>query len=305
MSDTPAGQASGTPAAGEEDSDSPAGTRFGFSDAELLALPTVYRSDLFAGKTVLVSGGGSGLGKAMAVLFARLGANLVVCGRDAARLEAVGALLRGLGAPVLLQDMTIRDPDQVTALLDRTWAEFGGLDVLVNNAGGQFAQAALDFAVKGWRAVIDTNLNGTWYMMQTAARRWVAEGKGGNIVNIVADIWRGMPGFAHTCAARAGVIYLSKSVAVEWSPHKIRVNCVAPGCVETSAFSRYPPEGAATYWQSNPMKRAGDVQDVAEACVYLAGSSGKFITGEVITVDGGQQMWGDPWGTGRPDYFKL
>ena len=201
--------------------------------------------------------------------------------------------------------MTIRDPNDVAACFEALGAALGGVDILVNNAGGQFPQAAMDFSVKGWNAVIDTNLNGTWYMMQAAARGWVAEKRPGCIINIVADIWRGLPGIAHTCAARAGVVYLSKTVAVEWAPLGIRVNCVAPGCHETSGFAVYPPEGAATFKESNPMRRVGDAQDVADACAYLAASSGKFITGEVLTVDGGQQMWGDPWPTGRPSYFRL
>ena len=142
-------------------------------------------------------------------------------------------------------------------------------------------------------------------MMQAAARQWNARKQPGSIVNIVADIWRGMPQLAHTAAARAGVVYLSKTVAVEWAPLNIRVNCVAPGCCETSAFGRYPPEGAASFEQSNPVKRAGDAWDIAEAVAYLAASSGKFITGEVLTVDGGQQLWGDPWAVGRPRYFEL
>jgi citronellol/citronellal dehydrogenase len=114
-----------------------------------------------------------------------------------------------------------------------------------------------------------------------------------------------MPGIAHTCAARAGVIFLSKSVAVEWAPNNIRVNCVAPGCCESNGFYNYPEEGAATFEESNPMRRAGDEWDVAEAVVYMAADSGKFLTGEVLNVDGGQQMWGDPWPTGRPDYFRI
>jgi NAD(P)-dependent dehydrogenase (short-subunit alcohol dehydrogenase family) len=114
-----------------------------------------------------------------------------------------------------------------------------------------------------------------------------------------------MPGIAHTAAARAGVAYLSKSVAVEWAPLNIRVNCIAPGVLETSGFAHYPPEGLATYRQANPMKKAGDVWDVAEACAYLAAPSAKFITGEVLTVDGGQQCWGDPWPTGRPEHFRV
>jgi citronellol/citronellal dehydrogenase len=278
---------------------------FGFSDEELAALPTVYKDGLFAGQVALVSGAGSGLGKAIAYLFARLGAAVAICGRDPAKLAQTEAGLRRFGGPVLTRAMTIRDPEQVTALMDAAWAEFGRLDVLVNNAGGQFPAKALDFTVKGWNAVIDTNLNGTWYMMQQAALRWREHGQPGCVVNIVADVWRGLPDIAHTCAARAGVIYLSKTVAVEWAPLHIRVNCVAPGCVETSAFALYPPEGAASYYESNPMLRAGDVQDVAEACVYLAAPSGKFVTGEVLTVDGGQQLWGDPWPLGRPERFRL
>jgi len=279
--------------------------KFGFDDDELRDLETVYRSDLFAEKTVIVSGAGSGLGKAIATLFARLGANLIICGRNEEKLADAKAFFESLGGPVAAHPMSIRDPDQVDEFMSAAWSDFGGVDVLVNNAGGQFPQAAIDFTPKGWNAVIDTNLNGTWYMTQAAARRWIAEKRPGNVVNIVADIWRGLPGIAHTAAARAGVVYLSKTIAVEWAPHDIRVNCVAPGCCETSAFALYPPEGAASYKESNPMLRAGDAWDIAEACVYVAAPSGKFITGEVITVDGGQQMWGDPWSTGRPDYFKL
>lgn len=278
---------------------------FGFSDDELQQLPTVYRADLFQDQVVLVSGAGSGLGKAIACLFARLGARLMVIGRDAEKIERAAAFLTGLGAEVAWRAMTIRDADAVEALMDEAWERFGRLDVLVNNAGGQYPQAAIDFSVKGWNAVIDTNLNGSWYMMQAAARRWRDAGRPGNVVNIVADIWRGLPGIAHTAAARAGVIYLSKTIAVEWAPLGIRVNCVAPGCCETEGFGVYPAEGVESYYESNPMLHVGDAHDVAEACVYLAAPSAKFVTGEVLTVDGGQQMWGDPWPTGRPEYFKL
>ena len=279
--------------------------KYGFSTEELAALPTVYREDLFRGRVVVVSGAGSGLGKAIAFLFARLGATLAICGRDEERLGETAEQLEALGARVHSRSMTIRDPEQVDAFISSVWETLGGLDVVVNNAGGQYPQAALDFTVKGWNAVIDTNLNGTWYMMQYAARQWVDRKTSGNIINIIASFWRGMPGISHTCAARAGVAYLSKSVAIEWAPHDIRVNCVAPGCVETTAFDLYPAEGATTFDQANPMLRVGDVQDVAEACVYLAAPSGKFITGEVLNVDGGQQLWGDPWPTGRPDHFEL
>ena len=284
----------------------PAATAYGYTDAELVALPTAFRPELFRDQVVLVSGAGSGLGKAIAVLYARLGARLAICGRTLEKLEASAALLRGLGAEVLIHPMTIRDPDAVAGLMDAVFAHYGRLDVLVNNAGGQFPGAAIDFRPRGWQAVIDTNLNGTWYMMQAAARRWIDRATPGRIVNIVATVWRGRPTVAHTCAARAGVIYLSKTVAVEWAPHRIQINCVAPGVVETSAFALYPEAGLQTYQkEANPLRHPGDVQDIAEGCVYLSAASGKFITGEVLTIDGGQQLWGDPWPGGRPDYFKL
>ena len=278
---------------------------FGLTEDELRDRPTVYRPGLFTGKSALVTGAGSGFGFAIATLFARLGADLAIVGRNEARLARAKAFFEGLGARVYAEAFNIRDHERCAAHLLNVWRELGRLDVLVNNAGGQFAQMALDFKPKGWQAVIDTNLNGTWYMMQAAARAWVARGVPGAIVNIVADFWRGMPGIAHTAAARAGVAYLSKSVAVEWAPLDIRVNCIAPGVLETSGFAHYPPEGLATYPQANPMKKAGDVWDVAEACAYLAAPSAKFITGEVLTVDGGQQCWGDPWPTGRPEHFRV
>lgn len=278
---------------------------YGFARAQLRDQPTVFANRLFSGKAVVVTGAGGGLGLAIATLFARLGADLAINGRNPEKLEDAAGFLRSFGGQVLAHPLTIRDPAQVQDFVDAVEGKFGGFDILVNNAGGQFPQPALDYTPKGWNAVIDTNLNGTWWMMQAAARNWVKTGRPGAIVSVVADIWRGMPGIAHSCAARAGVIYLSKSVAVEWAPHGIRVNCVAPGCCESTGFARYPEEGAATFQEANPMRHAGDEWDVAEAVVYLAASSGKFITGEVLTVDGGQQLWGDPWPTGRPDYFRI
>ena len=266
-------------------------------------LPLTFRDGLLEGKVALVSGAGRGLGKAIAVQFARLGARLVICGRDAARLEQSAALLSDLGADVLAVPLTIRDPEAVQRLFDQAYVRFGKLDVLVNNAGGQFPQAAIDFSVKGWNAVIDTNLNGTWYMMQTAARRWRDAAQPGAIINIVAVVWRGMPGIAHTCAARAGVIYLSKTVAVEWAPLSIRVNCVAPGIIATEGMGVYPDEARREFPKSNLMGRFGEMRDVADAVTYLAGPSGAFITGEVLVVDGGSQIWGEQWAIPRPANF--
>lgn len=267
--------------------------------------PTVFRDGLFKDKVVMVSGGGTGLGKHAAEQFARLGASLIICGRNAERLEAAAQDLRKLGGRVMARAMTIRDPEAVATLMDEAWKEFGRVDVLVNNAGGQFASPALDIKPKGWLAVVDTNLNGTWYMMQAAAQRWKDHGQAGNIVNVIAVIWRGLPQVSHTCAARAGVVYLSKTVAVEWAPYNIRVNCLAPGTISTDAFNYYNDAGRASFQQANPMKHAGEPVDITEGLTYLSSEASKYITGEVLTIDGGQQCWGDPWFDGRPGYFEL
>jgi len=191
---------------------------------------TVYDSQLFKDATIVVSGAGSGLGKAIATLFVCLGTSLAICGRDPEKLENAAEFLREFGGRVIAMPISIRDPDKFEEFFKAIQREFGGFDILVNNAGGQFTQSAIDYTRNGWNAVIDSNLNGAWWMMQTAARQWIDQSKYDSIINIVADIWRGMPGIAHTCPARAGVIYLSKSVAEEWAPHGLRVNCVAPGC---------------------------------------------------------------------------
>ncbi len=278
---------------------------FGLSDEEIQQLPTVYKEGLFEDQVVAISGAGGGIGRACSFLFARLGATLELCGRDPEKLEQTAAGVRVHGATVHCTSFNIRNAEQVEEFIAAVWERNGRLDCQINNAGGQFAQEAIEFSLKGWHAVIDTNLNGTWHMMQQAALGWRKHGQRGNIINIVAMVSRGFPGMAHTAAARAGVIHLSKTVAVEWAPMGLRVNCIAPGTIETAAFKQYPPAGQLTFPQSNPMRRAGDVQDIAESCVYLAAPSGKFITGEVLAVDGGQQLWGDPWPIGRPDYFKL
>ena len=275
------------------------------TDADLAVRSTIYRPGLLAGHTLLVTGGGSGMGKAAAILAARLGANLALCGRSQGKLDAVAALiLEASGAAVFARAMTIRDPDAVALFLADVTAHFGSIDTVVNNAGGQFPQDAIDFSRKGWLAVIDTNLNGTWWMMQEAAKLWRERGEPGNIINIVANVERGMPQAAHTCAARAGVIYLSKTMATEWAPHRIRVNCIGPGVIETEGFGVYPEEALARFHQANPMKVRGDAWDVAEAIAYLASPAARFVNGDLLIIDGGQAQWGVVWPGGMPDYFN-
>jgi citronellol/citronellal dehydrogenase len=277
---------------------------FGLDDDALAEHATVYAAGAYAGQVAVVSGGAGGIGRAIAWLLARLGAHVVVSGRSEAKLAALAEAMRKRGLSVSIRVVDIREPEQVSRLFDQVWDAQGRVDLLVNSAGGQFPQAAIDFSVKGWNAVINTNLNGTWHMMQAAARRWRDAKRPGNIVNIVVVTTHGLHGVAHTIAARAGVIGLSKAVAVEWAPLGIRVNCVAPGAIETEGWKVYTPEARAAYPRSNPMMRVGTAWDIAEACAYLGGPAANYVTGEVLTVDGGSQLWGETWTTGKPDYFK-
>src|SRR3979411_8450 len=277
---------------------------FGLTDDELAIRRPVFASDGLKDMVVVVTGATGGIGRAIAWLFARLGAHVVLVGRNQTKLDALTARMTQRALKVSSYAADVREPDAVGALFDAIWKARGRVDSLINSAGGQFPQAAIDISVKGWHAVIDTNLNGTWYMMQAAAQRWRDARHPGSIVNIVVVTTHGLYGIAHSVAARSGVVGLSRSVAVEWAPLKIRVNCVAPGLIETEGWKVYSPEVRAAYPRSNPMMRAGSAWDIAEACVYLAGPSGGFVTGETLTVDGGGQLWGETWTTGKPPYFS-
>jgi len=284
--------------------DQPSQAKLGLSDDELAVHPTMFARDALKDRVVVVSGAAGGIGRAIAWLFARLGANVAVVGRDRTKLDALVSHIARSGFAASAHVADIREPDAVNAMFDAVWEAHGRVDSLVNSAGGQFPQAAIDYSIKGWNAVIDTNLNGTWYMMQAAAQRWRDRKHPGSIVNIVVVTTHGLYGIAHTVAARSGVIGLSRALAVEWAPLNIRINCVAPGVIETAGWNVYSQDARATYPRSNPMMRAGTPWDIAEATVYLAGPSGQFITGETLTVDGGGQHWGETWTTGKPDYFR-
>jgi len=271
---------------------------------ELAATPTVYGADVFKDQVVLVSGGAGGIGLASCVLFGRLGATVVSCSRDPEKMAGLGAALDHLGIPNLTKAMTIRDPEQVNGLIDDIWDRYGRLDVVVNNAGGQFAAPALDISPNGWNAVVDTNLNGTWYMTQAAAQHWTENKHPGCVINVVAVLDTCNSGIPHTMAARGGEIALSKALSVEWGPQDIRINCIAVGVVESPGLAHYPPTARPSF-DHNPMRRMGTVQDIAQACVYLAAPSGAFVNGSVLTVDGGAANWGEYWPLGRPEYFNV
>lgn len=274
------------------------------SDAGLDDAPMTLADGLFRDRVVLVSGGGSGIGKATAWMMARLGAKVAICGRTAERLVGVETAFRDRGWPLLTQTCDIRDEQAVESLFDAVEARFGLPDILVNNAGGQFAQAADKITPKGWRAVIETNLTGTWLMMQTAAQRWIAASRGGVIVNVTAANERGMPGIAHSSAARAGVANASRTAAVEWAPHGIRINCLAPGLVDSGGLSVYPAEARASFYRANPQRAVGDPWDMAQIIGFLASHSARYITGTTLTADGGAALWGDLWTIERPAFFS-
>ena len=273
------------------------------SDDDLFVHRTVFASDALKDQVVVISGGAGGIGRAIAILFGRLGACVALVGRDRQKLDTlVGRLAENkLRASAHVAD--IREPASIDSLFDAVWSAHGRLDGLINAAGGQFPQAAIDFSTKGWNAVIDTNLNGTWYMMQSAAKHWRDRKQKGHIVNIVVVTTHGLYGIAHSIAARSGVVGLSRAVAVEWAPLNIRVNCIAPGLIETAGWNVYSAEARAAYPRANPMMRVGSAFDIAQACVYLSASSGQYITGETLTVDGGGQLWGETWTIAKPGYF--
>lgn len=271
-------------------------------DYESAVLPLAAGS--YAGKVVVVSGGGSGIGKATAWLFARLGAHVVTLGRTEEKLAITVSALLKAGLSAEYYQLDIRDYDAVQQFFQQVFDKHNRVDALINNAGGQFPQPAIDFSKNGFDSVIANNLNGSWYMMQHAARQWRDWKQAGSIVNVVAVVPRGMCGGAHTCAARAGVIHLAKTVAVEWAEYGIRVNCVAPGVIFSEGMGVYSDGARSAFNKSNPQKRFGTPWEVAQSCVFLAGDSSSFTTGEVLTVDGGGQLWGDLWMAGKPDYFS-
>jgi citronellol/citronellal dehydrogenase len=274
----------------------------GMSDAELAARPSALAADLLAGRVVVVSGGGSGIGRATAWLAARLGAEVVICGRVQAKLDAVAGALHARGLRCTALPLDIRVRAAVTAYFDEIATRFGRLDLLVNSAGGQFPQEALELSERGWAAVIDTNLTGTFNMMQAAARYWRRNGRPGSVVSIVVSP-RGLHQVAHSVAARAGIMGLSAALAVEWAPLSIRVNCIAPGAIASEGWAVYPAEIYRRYASACPLRRAGSPWEIAEAALFLGGPAAGFVTGQTLHVNGGSDLWGETWTGGKPAWF--
>jgi NAD(P)-dependent dehydrogenase (short-subunit alcohol dehydrogenase family) len=261
---------------------------------------SIFAPGLFRDRVAVVTGGATGIGLAIAEELVMLGARVVIASRKAHRLEIAARGLSGeYGGEVVPHVCNIRERAQVEALFDTVLSRFERVDFVINNGGGQFLSPALTITEKGWNAVIETNLSGTWNMCQVAAQKWLFE-HGGKIVNIVADMWRGFPGMLHTGAARAGVVNMTQTLAVEWAAQGIRINCVAPGVILTTGMHNYPPGTIETVTRTIPLKRLGSVQEVAAAVAYLLSPAGDFVTGATLRVDGGSSLWGERWAIPDP-----
>ncbi len=249
--------------------------------------PFPFSPDLLAGRKALVTGGGTGLGRAIASGLAQAGADVVIAARGEDVVSAAAAELSAeTGGNVTHDLVDIRNLETVEALAGR----HGDVDILVNNAGGQFPQKARDYSPNGWRSVIDLNLNGTWNMTQTFGNQML-DGDGGSICQIIAIVGRGMPGIAHSGAARAGVAELSRTLAFEWGP-KVRINCVAPGAFHTDGWeATYDPKVGQNF-TGVPLPHPGRPSDIANATVFMVSPAAAYVTGEVLYVDGGHVLQG-------------
>jgi len=255
----------------------------------------IFRPGIFKDKIAVVTGGATGIGEAITRELALGGAKVVIASRKMHRLiPTAKGLSRDLSAEVVPMKCNIRERAEVEVLVDEVLKRYGRIDFLVNNGGGQFPSMAESYNERGWKAVIDTNLTGTWNMCQAVAVKHMLK-HGGRIVTIVADMWRGFPGLMHTGAARAAVVNMTMSLAVEWARAKILINCVAPGTILSTGMKNYPPGLVDSAWPRIPLKRLGRTEEVAWAVAYLLSPAGDFITGETIKVDGGGSLWGDRW----------
>ena len=258
-------------------------------------------TERFEQQAAVVTGAASGIGLAIARRFGSLGARVAIASRNSEHLEHGCASLRTSGVDALAVQLDVRNPEQVDEMVARTVKHFGGLDILVNNAAGNFICRAEDLSPNGWNAVIGIVLNGSFYCSRAVGQYMIARKRGGSIVSILANyVWTGSPGTIHSAAAKAGVMSMTQTLAVEWARHGIRVNAVAPGPIEAS------PGAAKQLWNTQaavdritamvPAKRWGRPDEVADAVAFLAAPQSSFITGEVLTVDGGAWIGQGPFG---------
>ncbi len=257
---------------------------------------SVLAPDANAGRAVLVTGGGTGIGSATARAFASSGARVAICGRRTEPLERVRAEIEADGGECLAHPCDVREPGQVEALLDAVLTRFGSIDVLVNNAGGQFEAPPEEISPKGWRAVFNLSVDAAWSLTHEVATRTMIPGDGGLVVFIGFSPRRGIPGFAHASAGRAALENLAAGLAMEWSRHRIRAVCVAAGNIDTEGLEGYGPEAVEEARRQVPMGRLGAPKEVGDVIAFLATDGGAYVTGTTVVVDGGL----DAWGQGEP-----
>lgn len=270
---------------------------------------SALRPGLFDGRAALVTGGGRGMGKSIAVRFAELGAAVVVTGRHLETLEETVDQITRDGGTALAFAADIRQTEQVDALVAAAEERFGRIDFLVNNAGGQFPARPSEISDKGWRSVIDLNLNGTWNMLSRVGPLMTAQ-RFGAVVNIVHvySFERGAPPFVHSGAARAGVVSMTRTLANYWARHNVTINALAPGSIATEGLREKEyaqldtPDYETLQVRDVPAHRLGDRDEMAEICAFLCSPAARYITGSVITADGGQSLgnWTDVWDMETP-----
>jgi citronellol/citronellal dehydrogenase len=269
----------------------------------MLGYRSIFRNDLFQGRVAIVTGAGSGLGRCTAHELAALGAKVALLGRRIEKLEAVRDEVSRAGGEARCYACDIREEERVKQTVSSVLGDFGRVDALVNNAGGQFGAPLEAISAKGWDAVVRTNLTGGFLVARECYAQWMKAAGAGAIVNIVADMWLGMPGMGHSGAARAGMLNFTETAACEWAP--IRVNAVAPGWIASSGLDHYPAEMAGHIRglrERVPLGRLGTESEVSAAICYLLSPAAAFVSGACLRVDGAapnaKRVW-DRVGSGR------
>ncbi len=263
--------------------------------------PSVLAPDANAGRVALVTGGGTGIGAAAALELAHTGAELVICGRRAEPLERVRDAIERVGGTCLAVPTDVREPEQVEALVAAALERFGRIDVLVNNAGGQFTAPAEEISPNGWRAVHRLAVDAAWTLTRLVAERTMIPRRDGVVVFVGFSPRRGVPGFAHAAAARAALENLASGLALEWSRYGIRAVCVSPGTVATEGLARYGAEAAERWARSVPLGRLGTPAEIASVIAFLCSAGGAYVTGTTVVVDGGADAWGQAEPPPPPD----
>jgi NAD(P)-dependent dehydrogenase (short-subunit alcohol dehydrogenase family) len=259
----------------------------------------VFAPGLLAGQVCLVSGAGSGLGRATALELARLGASVVGCGRRSEPLEETAAAAAGLDGSFEPQAADIRDQEAVERLVDGVLERHQRLDLLVNNAGGQFLSPAEAISPKGFRTVIELNVQGTWLMTHAAATKAFIPQREGKVVSVTLSPHHGMPGMVHSGAARAAVENMMRTLSIEWARFNVKLCAVAAGQFDTEVLrTKYPRQVAENVHRTVPLQRLGTPEEMAWLIAYLASPAGDFLSGCVITIDGARDNWFGTWPPG-------